>query len=188
MANLYSVHPITRELTGMRELTDVDRNPKYNADTHGPDDVYIYNQSLATLIPPPAADVHKVAVFTGAGWEIFDDYRGSVFFDTETKEQHVITEIGSVPAPEWTSDEPTSIQTWNGDSWVDDFELWLNVVVRPARDVMLRQSDIYMLSDYPITVDEKTAWATYRQALRDLPSILTSIVDQVPWPDVPDES
>lgn len=46
--------------------------------------------------------------------------------------------------------------------------------MRDERDARLRDSDFRMVSDAPW---DTAAWATYRQALRDLPS-------DAAWPDV----
>lgn len=67
-----------------------------------------------------------------------------------------------------------------------DFGEWLDLVVRTQRDARLAASDMYMLSDYPITEIKRGDWATYRQALRDLPTSLAVIVDPIPWPAEPE--
>jgi len=40
---------------------------------------------------------------------------------------------------------------------------------RSRRDLMLSQTDWTQLPDAPLTAQQKAAWATYRQLLRDLP-------------------
>jgi hypothetical protein len=42
--------------------------------------------------------------------------------------------------------------------------------VRNQRDQLLAQSDWTQMADSPLSAEQKEAWATYRQALRDLPS------------------
>lgn len=42
--------------------------------------------------------------------------------------------------------------------------------VRRKRNELLAQSDWTQLSDAPLTAKQKTAWAAYRQSLRDLPT------------------
>lgn len=41
--------------------------------------------------------------------------------------------------------------------------------VRAERDVLLEQSDVYLLPDYPITEEDKKKVLAYRQELRDIP-------------------
>ena len=43
-------------------------------------------------------------------------------------------------------------------------------IVRPMRDDILKSCDWTQVADAPLTDEKKAEWATYRQALRDLPS------------------
>ena len=56
------------------------------------------------------------------------------------------------------------------------------VVLRLSRNRILRDSDWTQLPDSPLSDEKKSEWATYRQALRDLPG---SFPDAV-WPEVPE--
>jgi len=42
--------------------------------------------------------------------------------------------------------------------------------LRKLRNAFLRDSDWTQFSDSPLSAEQKQAWATYRQALRDLPA------------------
>jgi hypothetical protein len=44
--------------------------------------------------------------------------------------------------------------------------------IRKTRNQLLLESDWTQASDSPLTDAKKTAWATYRQSLRDVPSSL----------------
>jgi hypothetical protein len=48
------------------------------------------------------------------------------------------------------------------------FDIW--IYVRSKRDAKLKGSDWTQMPDSPLTDSKKAEWATYRQALRDLPS------------------
>ena len=65
-----------------------------------------------------------------------------------------------------TIEKPTEeelIAKW--EEMKDEYELDL---FRIERDVLLKESDLYAISDYPHKTPEiKEAWITYRQALRD---------------------
>ena len=51
------------------------------------------------------------------------------------------------------------------DEMKDEYELNL---FRVERDALLKESDLYVLPDFPHkTPEKKKAWALYRQALRD---------------------
>lgn len=57
--------------------------------------------------------------------------------------------------------------------------------MRSYRNTLLNQSDKYMTIDYPHPTPEKVQeWRTYRQALRDLPSITEDPANPV-WPVQP---
>ena len=53
--------------------------------------------------------------------------------------------------------------------------------VRTERDAKLTQSDWTQVADAPV---DKAAWATYRQALRDIPS-QAGFPNEVTWPVEP---
>lgn len=55
--------------------------------------------------------------------------------------------------------------------------------IRAKRDALLTDSDKYMLSDYPVTEEQRESWKTYRQALRDLPEICD--INNPVWPEQP---
>lgn len=70
----------------------------------------------------------------------------------------------------------------NGDI-VDDLEpVWQ--FVRNKRDKLLIECDKYMLPDFPITEEKRSEWASYRQALRDLPEV-TGDPTSPSWPVPP---
>ncbi|GAP66837.1 hypothetical protein MBSD_n2152 [Mizugakiibacter sediminis] len=55
---------------------------------------------------------------------------------------------------------------------------------RQQRDGMLAASDWTQVADAPLTATQKTAWATYRQALRDVPA-QAGFPDAIDWPAMP---
>jgi hypothetical protein len=58
--------------------------------------------------------------------------------------------------------------------------------LRTVRDAVLAESDWTQLPDSPLSDELKTEWATYRQALRDLPENTPDITN-VTWPTPPNE-
>jgi hypothetical protein len=56
--------------------------------------------------------------------------------------------------------------------------------VRADRDKRLTACDWTQLADSPLSDSDKTAWATYRQSLRDLPAA-DGFPHDVTWPDEP---
>lgn len=55
---------------------------------------------------------------------------------------------------------------------------------RSRRKALLLSSDWTQFNDAPLTDAQKTVWATYRQALRDVPS-QAGFPRDITWPDVP---
>ena len=62
------------------------------------------------------------------------------------------------------------------------------VILRDQRDHLLSISDWTQAADSPLSDAKKAEWATYRQALRDLPSNYAELndYDDVVWPTRPE--
>lgn len=56
--------------------------------------------------------------------------------------------------------------------------------IRQQRDALLARSDWTQLPDAQLTTEQKAAWATYRQALRDVPT-QAGFPTAVVWPVAP---
>ena len=69
------------------------------------------------------------------------------------------------------------------DAMADAGDLDLSQV-RRQRDGLLRESDWTQLPSGPLTDEQKEAWDTYRDELRDLPSIYSRVSDVI-WPNDP---
>ena len=57
--------------------------------------------------------------------------------------------------------------------------------IRNIRNFRLKQSDKYVIPDFPITPEKKQEWSVYRQELRDITSQST-FPDSVVWPTKPE--
>ena len=56
--------------------------------------------------------------------------------------------------------------------------------LRHVRDLLMSVTDWTQANDSPLTEAQRAAWATYRQALRDLPSVYSGD-GPIPWPVAP---
>jgi len=56
--------------------------------------------------------------------------------------------------------------------------------LRHVRDLLMGLTDWTQAADSPLTAEQRAAWATYRQSLRDLPSVYTG-EGPIPWPVAP---
>ena len=75
---------------------------------------------------------------------------------------------------------------WVDNAWEFNHEaFWLTV--KQDRDMRLMQSDWTQIPDSPLTTAKRAEWATYRQALRDIPEDYSSAtsLDDVVWPTKP---
>jgi hypothetical protein len=71
--------------------------------------------------------------------------------------------------------------------WANDIELTPQEkwdMIRDERTALLFRCDWTQLADAPLTIEEKQAWAAYRQALRNIPNDFSSADDAV-FPDMP---
>lgn len=103
--------------------------------------------------------------YQGYAWTITaDDYNSLVWY------------------PENTISKPTEVELRTFDAEVS-LELRWDVVKR-RRNVLLETSDWTQLADSPLSSEVKTAWATYRQQLRDIPQQGVE-PENVSWPTQP---
>ena len=93
-------------------------------------------------------------------------------------EINVIT--GEMTVITLTEEEIAQVQAENIES------AWTKM--RQKRDELLRISDISVLPDRwnLMTPEKQGEWSTYRQALRDLPSTITDILETINWPVKPE--
>ncbi len=57
--------------------------------------------------------------------------------------------------------------------------------IRRERDKLLKESDWTQLADSPLSNEERLAYTTYRQALRDLPrKVDLSVSKDIKWPKI----
>ena len=82
--------------------------------------------------------------------------------------------------------QPSINHYWENYSWVLD-SASLMAELRMERDRKLGDSDWRVMPDSPMNDKQKAEWATYRQELRDIPGVYSSItsLDDVTWPTEP---
>lgn len=97
---------------------------------------------------------------------------------------------------------PNQVANWSGWSQKEDGTVsydWevitytqdqcLGLWIRAPRAMRLADCDWTQTVDAPLTAEQKAAWATYRQALRDLTTIYAEVTDpaDIVWPLYPGE-
>jgi hypothetical protein len=89
----------------------------------------------------------------------------------------------------WVKNKPArpgNYYYWDNYEWNLNTEA-LVTEMRSLRDYKLGRSDWTQVADSPLADTDKAAWATYRQALRDVPTNNPNItdLDEVSWPTEP---
>lgn len=84
---------------------------------------------------------------------------------------------------------PSAYHRWskNQEDWYFDRDSAIELV-RKERTLKLNLSDWTQVPDSPLSAEQKAAWQTYRQALRDLPSTIPQDIESIAeilWPSPP---
>lgn len=81
--------------------------------------------------------------------------------------------------------KPSNNHVWNNTSeeWEIDETLYY-ACLRSKRDIELSRTDKFMISDFPISAEDKTTAETYRQGLRDCPNQAT--LEECVLPECPE--
>lgn len=155
---VYNYHPVTKEFISE---TDADESPLEPG-------VFIIPGSATTVAAGTPADGSKRVFSTGTQlWSDVEDHRGVDIYATATGASQKVQDLGPVPAG-FTLLVPGENTSWNGSAWAFDSAKAL-VKIRAQRNGKLMASDFTQLPDVLLTVEQKAAWATYRQELRDFP-------------------
>lgn len=111
---------------------------------------------------------------------------GSEGFEVAT---YALIEGDSAPAACWLRSliESNQLPVTDADAAYMTARYWEDV--RGKRDRLLRESDIAVLPDRweAMTPEERSAWAAYRQALRDIPQSHSEPLD-IDWPTPPTQA
>jgi hypothetical protein len=79
-----------------------------------------------------------------------------------------------------------------GYKWIGKDRVWVDVnsreltenVVKEKRNLLLLESDWTQIPNNPLTAQQQTNWATYRQQLRDI-TIQSGYPFNITWPTKP---
>ena len=117
------------------------------------------------LVPITVADVSYIPANVHAvQWY---DTKGEVEYNDGTANLE-ISELGIYAQA--STDHQTAIDAEEASKKAEDDAIDWTEVFKNIRNEKLKNSDWTRLDDITLTSDKKTAWTTYRQALRDLPT------------------
>lgn len=148
----------------------------------------------AYIDEPPADEAGKAIIRVGDKWELVDDHRGEIVYNTENGQPVEVKALGDYPDNTTPLAPATAFDKWNGSAWVTD-EVQLKagkIAEAEARKAHLRaqaDSEIAWLQDAvdaEIATDEETsklaAWKKYRVLLM---RVDTSTAPDIKWPQEP---
>ena len=109
---------------------------------------------------------------------------------TETDKAAIIENIPAETHAYKEEAAPSLQHKWNGTDWepVPEPIEYALLAIRIRRRILLSNCDWTQANDSPLSDAKKAEWATYRQALRDLPSNYTDTdeASKVEWPEEPE--
>lgn len=118
----------------------------------------------STLVSPEnvtAGEHEAVCWDKDAGeWTLKADYRGTTWYDTATKAQHEIKELGVTPEETWTDKAPGEYQEWNAetDTWETppevEEELERQAAQAKARQIIQEKLMLQAAQTLDFTTDE----------------------------------
>lgn len=158
---LYNYNPVTKELVS---ITDARKSPLEEG-------VYLVPAN-ATTVEPPETEKGTVPVWNGETWILVEDNRGTVVYNTETKEPSPVGYLGKIAAG-YTAKVPAAYSIWDPESksWVEDTELKSEKeaeALAAAALTALQESDVIVLRCYESGVAVPEEWKDYRSELRSL--------------------
>ena len=103
------------------------------------------------------------------------------------------TETGKVLRHLQCLETDSALNVYDGESLVEgiisaEIEESTFQTLRTIRAILLSASDWTQFPDSPLTNEKKSEWATYRQALRDIPATYSDAdsLDAIIWPIQPE--
>lgn len=106
---------------------------------------------------------HFAAQFDGEDWQYVPDYRGEIYYSTQTGEQIIISEIGEIPR-DFTVQKPLNEPCkWDGQKWIKDEEK-LTALLEIKRDSLIEQIDNHAATIY-------SQWTRFESEYRERKSM-----------------
>lgn len=126
------------------------------------------------------------AVLNGAAAEVTAPYGVSTRDGVEEINGQWFTRFVAGPIFTDTTDDEGNVTTAadNESAYRARIDTEAGTSVRAERDKKLTDTDWTQMADSPLSDSDKTAWATYRQSLRDLPTA-TGFPHTMTWPTEP---
>lgn len=181
-AKIYRCHPNTREFLG----ATMDNVP--------PGASVVADAFLDAPEIPSAPNLAIVRAPDGKSWLHVPDYRGSLAYDKETKQQTIITEIGELPDNLTLTAPENPFDKWNGKKWVTDkseqqaYEVGIaesrkqSLLAEAEQAISMLERKVRLSMATEIDQEKLTEWEIFSVKASDID---TSVAPGIDWPVKP---
>jgi len=139
----------------------------------------VYNSTTGQIAWTGSCPDSDLSLQAGTGQGVISGIADGLTQYVDVSSQTVV----SIPS----QTDPATKFDWVTHSWVDDTANYLSTLsneVRAKRDQLLANCDWTQVTDTPLNPTQKTAWAAYRQELRDIPT-QSGFPSTVTYPSLP---
>ncbi|NKI73011.1 tail fiber assembly protein [Dickeya sp. CFBP 2040] len=151
--------------------------------------------SYADEPPQPVAEGQALRRSSdGLQWEWVPDLRGQTVYDTQTRQPHVVIELGALPARLTLLPPASKFDCWDGAQWVTDTAAHRESLLQAARQecesrrqtAHERIRELTYAQELDIATEQETqALKSWKIYLVQLSRIDLSLAPDIDWPTIP---
>lgn len=141
---------------------------------------------------PPAGQALCRSV-DGQAWEYVPDHRGKTVYDTETRQEQIVTQFGELHESVTLLKPATAFDKWNGKKWVLDKDAQAAAALQTAQQELAtrrasatsRINELTYAVNLDIATDAETTALTAWQKYAVLLSRIDVSAAKIDWPEAP---
>ncbi|ERT10941.1 tail fiber assembly protein [Photorhabdus temperata] len=144
---------------------------------------------------PKSDDLAVCRSVDGKCWETVPDYRGKIAYNTQTRAQQEVTELGELPETLTFKQPATHFDKWTGKEWITDKDALKVSQIEQAeqqRATLCQQAnEAATLLQYAVETElaseeEKVQLLNWKKYLVLLSRVDTSLAPDIEWPKMPE--
>ncbi|MCC8422973.1 tail fiber assembly protein [Photorhabdus thracensis] len=144
---------------------------------------------------PKSDDLAVCRSENGECWETVPDYRGKIAYNTQTRAQQEVTELGKLPETLTFKQPATHFDKWAGKEWATDKDALKASQTEQAeqqRTTLFQQAnEAVTLLQYAVDTElaseeEKAQLLNWKKYLVLLSRVDTSLAPDIEWPKMPE--
>jgi len=147
--------------------------------------------------PPPAYSGFAVVRNVSTGeWDLVEDHRGEIVYNTDNRVSLNISELGSYPEGYTIQKPETEFDVWNGDAWIIDEEAKKQAELKSAelkKETLIDEANAYINNkQWPgkaamgrLKGDESIKYGLWLDYLDALEITEISNAPEIKWPEKP---